>query len=309
MKRESQLAPEQQAEQESQEVAGLEAEPEAATEAYSAEGEVPEVVAAPEAEAEVAAAPTASEQAFVDPIAAEHKNEQEMIDAAEDFNEVHHSWADEFNQLTDGACLTHGKIDPLKVRDFQKAHIHITLVANGKIGPWTIAAAKKVAEIREKEKADAEAAAAPQKENKAAPVPEVIEEKPATEAVAKAEVAPEIVGDEKAAAEVKAAAEPEVVEAAAESEIKTEEIDTEAATRYNLNHASNVSEFNELTNYANTSGGELDIEKVVAFQKAHGVIADGCIGFQTLHAAKEAAEPVAAVQVPDVVEEQAPAMA
>lgn len=309
MKRESQLAPEQQAEQESQQVAGPEAKPEAATEAYSAEGEVPAVAAAPEAEAEVAATPTASEQAFVDPIAAEHKNEQEMIDAAEDFNEVHHSWAQEFNQLTDGACLTHGKIDPLKVRDFQKAHIHITLVANGKISPWTLAAAKQVAEIREKEKADAEAAAAPKKENKAAPVPEVIEEKPATEAAAKAEVAPEVVGEEKAVGEVKAAAEPEVAAVGAETEIKTEEIDTEAATRYNLNHASNVAEFNELTNYANTSGGELDIEKVLAFQKAHGVVADGCIGFQTLHAAKEAAAPVAAVQVPDVVEEQAPAMA
>ncbi|HEY6039577.1 MAG TPA: hypothetical protein VIV58_35095, partial [Kofleriaceae bacterium] len=273
MKRESQLAPEQQAEQESQQVAGTEAQPEATTEAYSAEGEVPDVAAAPEAEAEVAAAPTASEQAFVDPIATEHKNEQEMIDAAEDFNEVHHSWAQEFNQLTDGACLTHGRIDPLKVRDFQKAHIHVTLVANGKISPWTLAAAKQVAEIREKEKADAEAASAPKKENKAAPIGgEVVEEKPATEAVAKAEVAPEVVGEEMAAGEVKTAAEPEVAAAGAETEIKTEEIDTEAATRYNLNHASNVSEFNELTNYANTSGGELDIEKVVAFQKAHGVV-------------------------------------
>lgn len=309
MKREQQLAPEQAAEQESQQVAAPGQEAEAAGEVYSADGEVPAVAAAPEAEAEVATAPTASEQAFVDPKAEEQKSEQERIERANNFNEVHHSWSDEFNQLTDGACLTHGKIDPVKVIDFQKAHIHITLVADGRVGPWTIAAARRVAEIREKEKADAEAAAAPAKENKAAMPAEVVEEKPATEAVAKAEVVPEVVGEEKAAGEVKAAAEPEVAQAGAESEVKTEEIDTEAATRYNLNHSSNVAEFNELTNFANTSGGELDIEKVVAFQKAHGVVADGCIGFQTLHAAKEAAEPVAAVQVPEVTEEQAPAMA
>jgi len=309
MKREPQLAPDQAPEQESQEVAAPAEADETAAEVYSAEGEMPAVVAAPEGEAEVAAAPSASDQAFVDPTVAEHKSEQEMIDSAEDFNEIHHSWADEFNQLTDGSCLTHGKLDPLKIRDFQKAHIHVTLVADGRVGPWTIAAAKKVAEIREKEKSDAEAAAAPMKENKAPAVAEAIEEAPATEAVAKAEVIPEVVGGEQVAEEVKASPEPEVAEAGAETEIKTEEIDTEAATRYNLNHSSNVAEFNELTNYANTSGGELDIEKVVAFQKAHGVVADGCIGFQTLHAAKEAAEPVAAVQVPDVVEEQAPAMA
>jgi lysozyme family protein len=309
MKREHHLAPEQQAQQESQQVAAPGQQPEGATEVYSNEGAMPAVAAAPEAEAEVAAAPSALEQAF-DPLAAEHKSEQEMVEHAEDFNEVHHSWAQEFNQLTDGACLTHGKIDPIKVRDFQKAHIHITLVADGRIGPWTIAAAKKVAEIREKEKADAEAATAPAKENKVAPLGgEVVEEKPATEAVAKAEVAPEVVGAEKAAGEVKVAAEPEVAQAGAETEVKTEEIDTEAATRYNLNHSSNVSEFNELTNFAHTSGGELDVEKVVAFQKAHGVVADGCIGFQTLRAAKEAAEPVAAVQVPEVSEEQAPALA
>jgi len=307
MKREHHLAPEQKAELESQQVAAPGQQPEGATEVYSAEGAMPPVAAAPEAEA--AAAPTASEQAFVDPQAEEKKSEQEMIEHATDFNEVHHSWSDEFNQLTDGACLTHGKIDPIKVRDFQKAHIHITLVADGRVGPWTIAAAKKVAEIREKEKADSEAAAAPAKENKAAmPGGEVVE-KPATEAVAKAEVAPEVVGEEKAAGETKVAAEPEVAQAGAETEVKTEEIDTEAATRYNMNHSSNVSEFNELTNFANTSGGELDIEKVVAFQKAHGVVADGCIGFQTLRAAKEAAEPVAAVQVPEVAEDQAPAMA
>src|SRR3978361_605040 len=158
MKREHHLAPEQQAEQESQQVAAPGQQPEGATEAYSNEGAMPPVAAAPEAEAEVAAAPTASEQAFVDPLAAEQKSEQEMVEHAEDYNEIHHSWSVEFNQLTDGACLTHGKIDPIKVRDFQKAHIHITLVADGRIGPWTIAAAKKGAEIREKEKADAEAA-------------------------------------------------------------------------------------------------------------------------------------------------------
>ncbi|HET9988073.1 MAG TPA: hypothetical protein VFQ65_06130 [Kofleriaceae bacterium] len=310
MKRENHLAPEQQAELESQQVAAPGQEADAATEVYSADGEVPAVAAAPEAEAEVAAAPTASEQAFVDPQVEEQKSEQERLERANNFNEVHHSWSDEFNQLTDGACLTHGKIDPVKVRDFQKAHIHITLVADGRVGPWTIAAAKKVAEIREKEKSDAEAATAPAKENKAAmPAGEVVEQKPATEAVAKAEVAPEIVGEEKAAGEAKVATEPEVAQAGAETEIKTEEIDTESATRYNLNHSSNVAEFNELTNFANTSGGELDIEKVVAFQKAHGVVADGCIGFQTLHAAKAAAEPVAAVQVPEVVEDQAPAIA
>ena len=310
MKREHHSAPEQQEQPETQQVAAPGQQPEGATEVYSNEGAMPPVAAAPEAEAEVAAAPTASEQAFVDPLAEEKKSEQEMIDHAEDFNEVHHSWAQEFNQLTDGACLTHGKLDPLKIRDFQKAHIHITLVADGRISPWTLAAAKQVAEIREKEKADAEAAAAPKKENKVAPLGgEVVEEKPATEAVAKAEVAPEVVGEEKAVGEEKKAAEPEVAQAGAETEVKTEEIDTEAATRYNLNHASNVAEFNELTNFANTSGGELDIEKVIAFQKAHGVVADGCIGFQTLRAAKEAAEPVAAVQVPEVVEEQAPQMA
>jgi lysozyme family protein len=318
MKREHQLAPEQQAQQESQQVAAPGQQPEGATEVYSTEGAMPPVAAAPEAEAEVAAAPTASEQAFVDPLAEqvkpdpladEKKSEQELIEHAEDYNEIHHSWAQEFNQLTDGACLTHGKLDAIKIRDFQKAHIHITLVADGRISPWTLAAAKQVAEIREKEKADAEAATAPKKENKVAPLGgEVVEEKPATEVVAKAEVAPEVVGAEKAVGEEKQA-EPEVAQAGAETEVKTDEIDSEAATRYNLNHSSNVAEFNELTNFANTSGGELDIEKVVAFQKAHGVVADGCIGFQTLRAAKEAAEPVAAVQVPEVSEEQAPAMA
>lgn len=291
--------------QESQEVAAA-AAPEAASEVYSAKGEVPPVA---EVAPEVAAAPTASDQAFVDPAAQEKKSEQEMIDAAEDWNEVHHSWATEFNQLTDGACLTHGKLDPIKIRDFQKAHIHVTYVADGKITRWTMAAAKHVAEIREKEKQDAAALTAPAKENKP-PVEAALEEKPATEAVAKSEPVPEVVAEEKAVGETKAAAGPEVAQEGAATEVKEESVDTEAATRYNLNHPSNVAEFNEITNFAHTSGGELDIEKVLAFQKAHGVVADGCIGFQTLHAAKQAAEPIAAAAVvPEVSEESAPAMA
>ncbi|MEO6771501.1 MAG: hypothetical protein ABI467_00575 [Kofleriaceae bacterium] len=297
MKREPQLAPDQEAEQESQQVAapGQESEqPEGATEAYSATGAMPPAAAATEA-AEVAAAPTASEQAFVDPRVEEQKTDEERLERANTFNEVHRSWSDEFNQLTDGACLTHGKIDPVKVRDFQKAHLHIARLADGRVGPWTIAAAKKVADIRAKENATTEAATAP-----ASSGPEVVEDKPATEAVAKAEVGPEVVTEHSAG--------DEVAQAGAATEVKTEEIDVDAATHYNIFHAANLAEFNELTNFACTSGGEVDIEKVVAFQKAHGVVADGCIGFQTLHAAKQAAEPVAAVQVPEVVEAQPPAI-
>jgi len=304
MKREHHSAHLRDRDQESQEVAAA-AGPEAASEVYSAKGEVPPVA---EVAPEAAAAPTASDQAFVDPAAQEKKSEQEMIDSAEDWNEVHHSWATEFNQLSDGACLTHGKLDPIKIRDFQKAHIHVTYVADGKITRWTMAAAKHVAEIREKEKQDAAALTAPAKENKPL-TPELAAEKPATEAVAKAEPVPEVVAEEKAVGETKKAEEPEVAQAGAATEVKEEAIDTEAATRYNQNHASNVAEFNEITNFAHTSGGEVDVEKVIAFQKAHGVVADGCIGFQTLHAAKQAAEPVAAAQVPELTEEQAPAMA
>jgi peptidoglycan hydrolase-like protein with peptidoglycan-binding domain len=267
-------------------------------------GEIPEVVPLPPEEQVALASPTASEQAFDQKEEPEQKPEEEMMKAADQYNEDHPHRVAEFNKLTEDACVHHGKLDAKKVRDFQKTQ---KLEQDGMVGPWTLAAAKDVAEIREANKAKQKEVddRAHALENK--PEQNALQEKPKTEAVAKTEVKPEVVATvaeaPKVETDTKAAGE-KAADAAKDSS------NTEPAVAYNLEHSSQVAEFNELTNFANTTNGQVDIEKVVAFQRAHGLTPDGRIGHDTLEAAKKTNEPITAAAVADVVsEEQAPQMA
>jgi peptidoglycan hydrolase-like protein with peptidoglycan-binding domain len=300
-----------QPDQESQDVAAPEqAEGDVAADAEAGAikqgGEIPEVVPLPPEEQVALASPTASEQAFDQKEEPEQKPEEEMMKAADQYNEDHPHRVAEFNKLTEDACVHHGKLDAKKVRDFQKTQ---KLEQDGMVGPWTLAAAKDVAEIREANKSKQKEVddRAHALENK--PEQNALQEKPKTEAVAKTEVKPAVVATVAEAApkvetDTKAAGE-KAADAAKDSS------NTEPAVAYNLEHASQVAEFNELTNFANTTNGQVDIEKVVAFQRAHGLTPDGRIGHDTLEAAKKTNEPINTASVAEVVqeEEQAPQMA
>ncbi|MEO8845151.1 MAG: peptidoglycan-binding domain-containing protein [Kofleriaceae bacterium] len=294
-----------QPDQESQDVAAPEQAAEgdiAADGEITQDGAIPEVVALPPEEQVALAAPTASEQAFEEP---EKKPDEEMMKAADQYNEDHPHRVAEFNQLTEDACVHHGKLDAKKVRDFQKTQ---KLVEDGMVGPWTLAAANDVAEIREANKSKQKEVddRAHALENK--PEQNALQEKPKTAAVAQTEIKPAIVATVAEAApqvetDTKVAGE-KAADAAKDSS------NTEPAVAYNLEHASQVAEFNELTNFANTTNGQVDIEKVIAFQRAHGLTPDGRIGHDTLEAAKQTNEPISTAAVADVVsEEQAPVMA
>jgi peptidoglycan hydrolase-like protein with peptidoglycan-binding domain len=303
MKRDSS---ERQTEPESADVAAPEGE-EVATDASgdvaTQEGAIPEVAEATENEEKLAAAPTASEQAYeeIGPKQSDsildQKPEDEIHKAAEQYNEDHPHRVAEFNQLTEDACMHHGKLDIEKVRDFQKEQ---KLEEDGKVGPWTLAAAKDVAEIRDANRAEQKAVTDKQAlENK----PETAkEEKPTKASVAKTEIAPEVVAPELVAADPKVAGE-KAADAAKEPS------NTEVAMAWNLEHASQVAEFNELTEFASTTNGQIDIEKVISFQRMHGLNPDGRIGHDTIEAAKKSAEPVAPAAVAEVVSEAAPQMA
>jgi peptidoglycan hydrolase-like protein with peptidoglycan-binding domain len=238
----------------------------------------------------------------------EEKNpDAEFVKNAEQYNEDHQHRVAEFNELTQDSCVVNGKLDVMKVRDFQKAQ---QVDPDGMVGPWTIAAAKEVAEVRTNNENAQKVAAGPALENK--PEQDVREEKPRTAAVAQAEVKPEVVAPE-------VMPEAAVVEASVDKKAEGEEAAAaakdssavEPAMQWNLEHADKVAEFNDLTSFANTTNGQLDIEKVVAFQRANGLTPDGRIGHETIEAAKQAAEPVSAPVVAEVIaeDEQAPAMA
>ncbi|HEY0250136.1 MAG TPA: peptidoglycan-binding protein [Kofleriaceae bacterium] len=285
MKREqAQVAPEQAVDvagPEQAELAGPEGE-------FTEEGEVPAVAALGDEEELKAAAPTASEQAFEQEQKAEEPKEEnpeaKVLELAEQYNDNHPHNVHEFNHLTEHSCMHKGKLDIDKVREFQRAH---KLDDDGRVGVWTLAAAKRVAEIRtaneaEKKAQDDKVASA----NK--PAPELVKaDAPKTAAVAQTEIKPEAVAkveDPKAQGE-------KAADAAKDSN------KIEPAMQYNLAHADQVAEFNEITNFAHTSNGQVDVEKVVAFQRAHGLTPDGRIGKDTLEAAKKAAEPVSVAEV------------
>ncbi len=306
MKRDS-LDP--QPDQESQDIAapqaleGGDVVADAEASAITTEGEIPEVAARPPEEQVAVAAPTASEQAYKEP---EKKPDEELLKAADQYNEDHPHRVAEFNKATEDSCVHHGKLDAKKVRDFQKSQ---KLEEDGMIGPWTLAAANDVAEIRDSNKArqkqgDDRAHAL---ENK--PAENALVEKPKTAAVAKSEVKPEVVATvaeaPKAVVETDSRAAGEKAADAAK-----DSANTDPAMAWNLEHASQVAEFNELTNFASTTNGQIDIEKVIAFQRAHGLTPDGRIGHATIEAAKLSSEPISAASVAEVTsEDQAPTMA
>ncbi len=262
-----------------------------AGETYLAEGDVPAVAEEPAVEA--AAAPTASEQAFAEPEETPAQADAKALKAAQDYNDDRPHNVAEFNQLTDSSCVKNGALDIEKVRDFQKA---AHLEADGRIGPWTLAAAKRTAEVRDKTQAD-EAAL------EARNAPKKVEQVPAQEAVQATPV-------------VAAPATAEKIDApketvAGEPELAKTEGKHQAAIEFNERHAALVAEFNQVTDFACTEGGNLDIDKVMEFQLAHGCTADGRVDAQTLAAAKQTSEPLthaeleAAPAVEEVVREMA----
>jgi murein L,D-transpeptidase YcbB/YkuD len=245
-----------------------------ASETYLADGDVPAVATEPTVEA---AAPTASEQAF-SPEETPAQADQKAIKAATEYNDDRPHNVAEFNQLTESSCVKNGALDIEKVRDFQKA---AHLDADGRIGPWTLAAAKRSSEIREKTTAsDAEQSAKLK--------PKKVEQVPAQEAVVAAPIIAAPVAAKVDAPKETVAGEP----ALAKSDQKHQ-----AAIEFNERHAALVSEFNQVTEFACTEGGNLDIEKVMEFQLAHGCKADGRIDALTLAAAKQTAEPMTHAQL------------
>ncbi|CAN5250643.1 hypothetical protein BH11MYX1_BH11MYX1_14820 [soil metagenome] len=259
-----------------------------ASETYLAEGAVPAVAEAP-VEA-VAAAPTASEQAF-SPEETPEQADQKAIKAATEYNDDRPHNVAEFNQLTESSCMKHGALDIEKVRDFQKA---AHLDADGRIGPWTLAAAKRSSEVREQIKAS-------EAEQEAKLKPKKIEQLPAQEAVLAPIIAAPVAAKVDAPKETVAGA-PELAQSTQKNQ---------AAIEFNERHAALVAEFNQVTDFACTEGGNLDIEKVMEFQLAHGCKADGRIDVQTLSAAKQTSQPLthaeleAAPPVEEVVQERA----
>lgn len=299
MKREQLQQP---AVEQEQDVAGPEAVPEMAPEGeFTEEGDVPAVALGEDAEAKEAA-PTASEQAFEQEEKAEEPKEEnpeaKVLELAEKYNDDHPHNVHEFNQLTEHSCMHKGKLDVEKVREFQRAH---KLDDDGRIGVWTLAAAKRVSEIRIANEAEKKA----QDDKLAAlnkPAPEAVkEEAPKTAAVAQTEVKPEAI----------AKAEDPKVQGEKAAEAAQDTTKAEPAVQYNQAHAEQVAEFNDLTNFAHTTGGQVDVEKVIAFQRAHGLTPDGRVGKDTIEAAKKAAEPVstAEVEAAPVEQEEVQAMA
>jgi hypothetical protein len=69
--------------------------------------------------------------------------------AAQRYNAAHQHFVDEFNSLTDGACVgPDGTVDPQLVAKWQGEH---GLVADGMVGPQTVAAAHHAAEAKQSE--------------------------------------------------------------------------------------------------------------------------------------------------------------
>ena len=69
-----------------------------------------------------------------------------MWKGADAYNAAHPHHVTEFNALTDGFAMRDGKVDAEKIANWQYDH---GLDADGKIGPRTVAAAKKQAETRQ----------------------------------------------------------------------------------------------------------------------------------------------------------------
>ena len=256
------------------------------SETYLAEGDLPAVGQAP-----AAAAPTASEQAF-SPEETPAEADQKATKAATEYNADRPHNVAEFNQLTDSSCMKNGALDIEKLRDFQKA---AHLDADGRIGPWTLAAAKRTSDVREKTKAY-------EAEQEAKLAPAKIEQVPAQKAVVAAPIIAAPVAEKIDAPNETVAGEPEL----AKTDSKNQ-----AAIEFNERHAALVAEFNQITDFACTEGGNISIEKVMEFQLAHGCKADGRIDAMTLSAAKQTSEPLthaqleAAPSVEEVVHERA----
>lgn len=255
-------------------------------ETFLREGDVPAVASAPAVEA-AATEPTASEQAF-SPEETPDQADQKAIKAATEFNADRPHNVAEFNQLTESSCVKNGALDIEKVRDFQKA---AHLDADGRIGPWTLAAAQRSSEVRQNTKAY-------EAEQEAKQKPKKVEQVPAHQAVV---AAPMIVAPVPAPKETVAAA-PVVTKDGQQHQ---------AAIEFNERHTALVAEFNQVTAFACTEGGNVSIEKVMEFQIAHGCKADGRIDAMTLSVAKQTSEPLthaqleAAPAVEEVVREHA----
>jgi hypothetical protein len=213
------------------------------------------------AQGELPAVEGEAEAKTTEPTASEQAFEDQGT--ADHYNMEHPQRVAEFNQLTASSCMKHGKLDIEKVRDFQKA---AHLEATGKVDVATLAAATRASAIREKTQADEAAAEAKPRSKKAEPQPKQ----------------PEVI----AAPEVAVSGAPEVV--------KGGESRHQAAIEFNERHAALVAEFNQVTKFACTLGGAVDIEKVMEFQIAHGCKADGRIDAKTLAAAQKLAEPIVA---------------
>lgn len=70
-------------------------------------------------------------------------------DSAARYNAAHQHLVDEFNSLTDGTCVgKDGAVDPELVAKWQSSH---DLVADGMVGPMTVAAAHHAAEAKQAE--------------------------------------------------------------------------------------------------------------------------------------------------------------
>jgi hypothetical protein len=64
-----------------------------------------------------------------------------FLSSAQRYNAAHTSFVDEFNDLTNGSCLVSGQLDPQAVARWQAQH---GLAPDGKVGPLTLASARKV---------------------------------------------------------------------------------------------------------------------------------------------------------------------
>ena len=73
-----------------------------------------------------------------------------------------------------------------------------------------------------------------------------------------------------------------------------------AAKKYNAEHPEHVAKFNEATDSSCAGeGGELDVARVLAFQHAHGVTADGMVGPHTVAAAHHAKKKTVGTPSPE----------
>ncbi|HET7503336.1 MAG TPA: hypothetical protein VFK02_20085 [Kofleriaceae bacterium] len=74
------------------------------------------------------------------PAAASQESEPGWIRAALRYNDQHPELVAEFNELTQRSCIVDGQADPVMVSEWQRMH---GLTADAKIGPMTVAAARK----------------------------------------------------------------------------------------------------------------------------------------------------------------------